>query len=155
MIEVRLAKFPSDADAVLEIWREFIATVPADLSYQGNEEEFAHLPGKYAEPFGRIILALQDEKLIGCVSLRKVSSEICEMKRLYVRSAARGLSVGQMLAERAVREAKSIGYAEMRLDVMPNYGEARGLYKKMGFVPAEPVSHNPVPGASFLGLTLA
>lgn len=151
---IRLAEFPQDSEAILEIWHEFVANSPENLAYQKNDEEFTSLPGKYAQPAGRIVLADPHGQLVGCVALKKVSSEICEMKRLYVRPHARGSGLGYRLVERVIHEAKLAGYLDMRLDVMAKSGPARQLYKSIGFSPAEPVSLNPVPGASFLGLKL-
>src|SRR5690606_15688313 len=140
--------------SVLSIWREFIANSPVNLDYQNNEAEFANLPGKYAAPKGCILLADQNGEIEGCIALREVNADICEMKRLYVRPEARGRNVGRQLAERLIAEARSIGYKEMRLDVQEKSVSARRLYGALGFVPAEPISFNPVPGASFLGRPL-
>jgi putative acetyltransferase len=154
MTAIRYAKFPEDLSAVLSIWREFIANSPVNLDYQENEAEFADLPGKYAAPRGCVLLADRDGDIEGCIALREVSTDICEMKRLYVRPHARGRNVGRQLAERLISEARSAGYSEMRLDVQERSVSARGLYNALGFVTADPISFNPVPGASFLGRRL-
>lgn len=154
MTIIRHARFPDDTPAVLGIWREFIADSPVDLGYQGNDADFANLPGKYAAPEGCVLLADRQGEIDGCVAFRKVSVALCEMKRLYVRPHARGDHLGRGLVERAIAEARSAGYREMRLDVMEKSLSARKVYAAFGFVPAEPVSFNPVPGASFLGLHL-
>jgi GNAT superfamily N-acetyltransferase len=151
MTTIRHAKFPDDRDRVLSIWREFIANSPVNLDYQNNDAEFANLPGKYAAPKGCVLLADHNGEIEGCVALREVDADICEMKRLYVRPQARGRNLGRQLAERLIAEARSIGYKEMRLDVMEKSVSARRLYAALGFVTAEPISFNPVPGASFLG----
>jgi len=154
MTIIRPAAFPDDTFSVLSIWREFVANSPVNLDYQGNDDEFANLPGKYAPPEGCVLLADRDSTIEGCVSFRKVSIEICEMKRLYVRPYARGSHLGRHLVDRLITEARMVGYREMRLDVMEKSLAARKLYKAFGFVAAEPVSFNPIPGASFLGLHL-
>lgn len=151
---VRHARFPQDAGAVLKIWREFVFSPSVSLDYQGYEAEFANIPGKYAPPEGRLLLATRDGNIAGCVSLRKVNDAICEMKRLYVRPSARGLGLGRQLAEYLIAEAKKAGYEEMRLDVLEEFRAARKLYAELGFVPADPVSFNPLPGTDFLGLNL-
>ena len=151
---IRHAIFPDDTNALLGIWREFIANSPVNLDYQHNDTEFANLPGKYAPPEGCILLADRGSEIVGCVGFRKVSIEICEMKRLYVRPHARGSGLGHDLVSRLIAEARLVGYREMRLDVMEKSASARKLYQDFGFVPAEPVSFNPVRGASFLGLRL-
>ena len=154
MVTIRQAQFPQDSEAVLDIWREFVASPSVSLDYQGNEQEFANLPGKYALPEGRILLADAGPRIAGCIALRKVTLAICEMKKLYVRPFARGAGLGRMLAERLIAEARAAGYAEMRLDVLAEFGAAQQLYASLGFEPAKAVSYNPTPGAKFLGLRL-
>jgi len=154
MTIIRHAIFPDDTACVLGIWREFIANSPVNLDYQGNDAEFANLPGKYAPPRGCVLLADQDGTIEGCIAFRDVSGGICEMKRLYVRPRARGTHLGHALVDRLIAEARIAGYREMRLDVMEKSVSARTLYRDFGFVAAEPISLNPVPGASFLGLHL-
>jgi putative acetyltransferase len=154
MTIIRKAEFPADGPAVLSIWREFIANSPVNLDYQNNEVEFATFTEKYAAPKGCVLLADTGGVIEGCVAMRQVSAAIGEMKRLYVRPAARGKQLGRELAERLIAEARAAGYREMRLDVQAKFLPARKLYADLGFVPAEPISFNPVAGASFLGLHL-
>lgn len=151
---IRPAFFPHDCADVLEIWREFVASPSVSLAFQGNEAEFAALPGKYAPPGGRILLAERGGEILGCIALRRVDDAICEMKRLYVRPAGRGLGLGRQLVERLIDEARGAGYAEMRLDVLAEFRSAQLLYRALGFAPADPVTVNPLPGALFLGLKL-
>ena len=154
MTIIRRADFPADRSKVLDIWREYVASPTVSLDYQGNEAEFATLPGKYAAPGGCVLLADRHGEIEGCIAFRGVSSDICEMKRLYVRSRARGNQLGRDLVWRLITEARLVGYREMRLDVLEEFASARRLYEAFGFVPAEPVSFNPTPGTSFLGLHL-
>lgn len=154
MTAIRPARFPEDSDAVLGIWREFIKNSPVNLDYQGYDAEFANLPGKYAPPRGCVLLADRDSEIEGCIALREVNHDICEMKRLYVRPHARGRGLGRILIEQSIVVARSIGYCEMRLDVQEKSVSARKLYADMDFVTAEPISFNPVPGAAFLGRRL-
>jgi putative acetyltransferase len=154
MTVIRHASFPDDTASLLGIWREFIANSPVNLDFQENDAEFESLPGKYAPPPGCVLLADRGGAIQGCVAFRKVSIEICEMKRLYVRPCARGHHLGRALVDRLIAQARTVGYREMRLDVMEKSASARKLYEAIGFVAADPVSFNPVPGASFLGLRL-
>lgn len=151
---IRPAIFPQDAASVLEIWREFVASPSVSLEYQNNEAEFADLPGKYAPPHGRVLLVDRDGEIDGCVAFRQVRPDIAEMKRLYVRPRARGSRLGHLLVDRLIREARSAGYSELRLDVLEEFSQARKLYAAFGFVAADPVSFNPLPGTAFLGLRL-
>jgi putative acetyltransferase len=154
MLKVRAAMFPQDREALLDIWREFIASPSVSLDFQGNEAEFADLPGKYAPPGGLVLLAISAEGVAGCVAMRRVDEAICEMKRLYVRPAARGLGAGRLLAERLLAEARRAGYREMRLDVLAEFTQAQKLYQDLGFEEADPISFNPLPGTRFLGRAL-
>jgi putative acetyltransferase len=152
--EIRQARFPEDRAAVEEIFREYIASPSVSLEFQDYEPELAALPGKYAPPEGALLLAWQTDRAIGCAAMRPVDEAICEMKRLYVRPEGRGMGLGRRLAEEIIAAARAAGYAEIRLDVLPEFERAREVYHSLGFRPAEPVTYNPVPGTSFLGLAL-
>lgn len=91
---------------------------------------------------------------MGCVALRPISVEACEMKRLYVRPAARGEQLGRRLVERLCEEARAAGYRRICLDTLSSMAAAIGLYTSMGFKPIEPYVFNPIPGALFLGRDL-
>lgn len=154
MIEILPARFPADLDAVVSIFREYVASPTVSLDFQDYETEFAALPGKYAAPDGRLLLAREQASVLGCAALRRVDAVSCEMKRVYVRPAARGRQLGRRLVERIVEEARLAGYARICLDVLPEFAAAQALYASLGFVPAEPVTFNPVPGTRFLALEL-
>jgi putative acetyltransferase len=139
---------------VRELFQEYADTLGVDLAFQGFDEELARLPGDYAPPAGRLLLGFEADQPVGCVALRPLEPEVCEMKRLYVRAGFRGSGWGRRLAEQVVEEAASAGYRRMRLDTLPEMAGARGLYRAMGFQPIPPYRHNPVPGTLFLELEL-
>jgi GNAT superfamily N-acetyltransferase len=143
-----------DIDVVREVFREYAASLGFDLEFQGFSEELATLPGHYAPPEGRLLLAWEGEEAAGCVALRPIEPGISEMKRLYVRPAYRGAGLGRRLAERIVQEAWDAGYGRMRLDTLPAMAGARALYQALGFRPIPPYRANPIDGAVFLELTL-
>ncbi|MFC0399125.1 GNAT family N-acetyltransferase [Paraburkholderia rhizosphaerae] len=154
MIEVRRARFPEDRDAVVAIFREYIGSATVSLEFQDYESELASLPGKYAAPGGCVLLAWDDDHVIGCAGFRQVDDRTCEMKRVYVRAVTRGQNIGRQLVDRVMSEARAAGYARMCLDVLPEFVAARRLYESLGFTPAPPVTFNPIPGTAFLGIDL-
>lgn len=154
MLTIRDADSAADLREARTLFEEYAAGLEHDLSFQGFQEELATLPGNYAPPHGRLLLAVWDEALAGCVALRQLEPGTCEMKRLYVRPAFRSLKVGRMLAERIIQEARDAGYRRMRLDTLPSMAPAITLYRRLGFHRIESYRENPVPGAVFLELQL-
>ena len=144
---------------VREIFREYQKSLGIDLGFQNFEEELAGLPGKYAPPRGRIYLAFfgesgEDGAAAGCIALRPLDGERCEMKRLYVRPAFRGHDLGRKLAERVVADARAIGYSEMLLDTLPDMSAAQALYRSLGFLSTDPYCFNPIERAQYMALAL-
>jgi ribosomal protein S18 acetylase RimI-like enzyme len=149
MVEYR-ADVPGDLPVVRELFEEYGRSLGFDLSFQGFDEELATLPGKYAPPNGTVIIARADGTPVGCVALRRIDQETCEMKRLYVRPAARGLHIGGELARRIIQAAEERGYRSMRLDTLQTMKSAVALYKGLGFQEIAPYIFNPIPGALFM-----
>ncbi|MEW5702596.1 MAG: GNAT family N-acetyltransferase [Candidatus Zixiibacteriota bacterium] len=141
-------------DAVRQLFREYAESLNFDLCFQGFDRELAELPGEYAPPTGRLLLARAGDREPGCIALRALSPDICEMKRLYVRSEFRGQKIVLLLAQRLIAEARVCGYTHMRLNTVPAMQTAIGLYRSLGLVTIPPYRHNPVPGALFFELNL-
>jgi GNAT superfamily N-acetyltransferase len=140
----------SDVEEVRTLFREYAASLPFPLDFQDFDRELAELPGSYAPPRGVLLLA----RSAGCVGLRPIDETTCELKRLYVRPAARGTGLGRRLTEAVVAEARGLGYAHMRLDTVPGMEAAQLLYEHLGFHEIPPYRANPIPGARFLELQL-
>lgn len=143
-----------DIALIRVLFLEYADWLRIDLCFQGFDEVLRTLPGKYAPPKGRLYLAFVDEDIAGCIGLRPLSNDTCEMKRLYVRDSFRGLGLGRRLAETVIADAKMIGYHSMRLDTLPAMGAAIELYRSLGFNEIAPYRDNPVPGALFFELNL-
>ena len=151
MLSIIQSETAEQIDAARSLFREYEAWLGLDLCFQGFEDELSGLPGKYALPDGRLLLAYQDEKLAGCIALRKLENGICEMKRLFVRDDFRGTRIGVQLIERLIAHARRIGYARMRLDTYPEkMGKAVSLYESHGFHTIEPYYDNPHDGVLFM-----
>lgn len=129
-------------------------TFAAYLNLQNYDEELRHLEGKYGLPDGRLYLALQDGAPAGCIALRKLDAERCELKRLYVRPAFRGRGLARLLTEQIIRDARAIGYRRILLDTLPFLENAIHLYRSLGFTDAPRYNDSPLDTTLFLQLDL-
>ena len=141
-------------DAAREIFRDYAQSLSVDLCFQNFEAELAALPGDYAAPEGKLLLAWVDGELAACGAMRSVPdtdyANACEMKRLYVRPAFRRFGLGRMLAQSLLDEARSAGYSVMLLDTLDEMEAARELYASLGFEEIPPYYFNPIAGAHYL-----
>jgi putative acetyltransferase len=138
-----------------ELFVEYAKSLGFSLCFQNFDAELAALPGDYAPPDGRLLLAKYEGQLVGCVALHKLGDDICEMKRLYLRPKFRGKGLGRALGEEIIAEAREIGYRTMRLDtVEPVMKDAVAMYRQFGFKEVPPYCANPIAGAMYMELKL-
>ena len=158
--EVKGLKFAQSESAqqiarARELFLEYAQSLGFSLCFQNFDKELAALPGDYALPEGRLLLAEYENQLAGCVALHRLGPEVCEMKRLYLRPQFRGKGLGCSLAERIIVEARQAGYRFMRLDtVEPVMKDAVAMYRKLGFREVAPYRPNPIAGAMYMELEL-
>jgi putative acetyltransferase len=149
------AESPAQLAQARELFLEYARSLGFSLCFQNFDQELAGLPGGYAPPEGRLLIAEYDGQVVGCVALHKLEPGICEMKRLYLRPTVRGKGLGRILAERIIAEARQIGYHRMRLDtVEPVMKDAVAMYRKLGFTEIAPYCPNPMSGVIYMELQL-
>jgi putative acetyltransferase len=154
MVQIVQTTSPEDIAAARRLFEEYAASLNISLCFQNFSEELAGLPGAYAAPRGRLLLALVDGAPAGCVALRPKEGAACEMKRLYVRPAHQGAGLGRQLVGAVITEARAIGYESMLLDTLPIMQTALKLYESIGFVRRAPYFDSPVDGNVFMELKL-
>lgn len=149
------ATSPTQIAQVRDLFLEYAQSLGFSLCFQSFDQELAGLPGDYAPPDGRLLLAEFEGQLAGCVALHKLDGNICEMKRLYLRPQFRAKGLGRALAETIIAEARVLGYQRMRLDtVEPVMRDAVAMYHRLGFKEIAPYCQNPIAGAMYMELQL-
>ena len=158
MLTILPAETPEQIHTAREMIVEYANWLEFNLCFQGFEEELRTLPGRYAPPAGRLLLALWNEKPAGVIALRPLGEQgpaVCEMKRLFVRREFRGHGIGRVLAEQIIVEAAEMGYERMRLDTIPGkMDSAIAMYREMGFAEIGPYYKTPVGQTLFMELAL-
>ncbi len=124
------------------------------LDIQNYDEEINHLEIKYGMPDGRLYLIYSDEELAGCIGLRKIDNQSCEMKRLYIKPQFRGKKLGNILVKKIIEDAREIGYSYMLLDTLPFLQSAIHMYKKFGFYEIESYNDSPMDTSIYMKLDL-
>ncbi|GMU81843.1 MAG: N-acetyltransferase [Planctomycetota bacterium] len=153
-LEIQIAESPADMAAIRGLFVEYAESLGFSLCFQGFDRELADLPGCYAAPRGSLRLALIDGIPAGCVAVRPLDDDICEMKRLYVKPAQRRSGLGRRLVDVALQDARRIGYRVMRLDTLSTMTAAIALYHSVGFRTIPAYYENPIESAVYLECSL-
>jgi predicted N-acetyltransferase YhbS len=154
LLEIKQVSTKEQINTARRIFKEYEKYIGVDLKFQNFKKELENLKSEYSPPKGCILLAFFDGDIVGCVALREFKSQICEMKRLYVKNEFRGKGIGKTLVELVIQKAKEVGYSHMRLDTLSFMKEAIALYYRFGFKEIKPYRYNPIPGAQFFELNL-
>lgn len=154
MVTIVRADSPGLWSVSIQLFDEYVASLPVSLEFQNVGYEREHLAQEYGTSHGALLLARDDDAWVGCGAWRHFSNTRCEMKRLYVRPQARGQGVGRALATALVDDARRRGYRTMLLDTWPTMVAAQALYESLGFQAVEAYRHNPVVGTRFFQLAL-
>ena len=153
-MEIIRAQSKLQIEIARTLFREYEAFLQVDLCFQGFEAELAGLPGRYGPPRGALLLAMEGNTAAGCVALRPIDAELCEMKRLFVRPHYLGWGIGKALAKAIIEKARKARYGRMVLDTLDKLEPALALYAQLGFKPCAPFYLNPLPGVVYLELDL-
>jgi GNAT superfamily N-acetyltransferase len=143
-----------DMHLIRELFQEYEEFLGFDLCFQDFQQELASLPGAYGPPSGTLLLAREGEGVLGCVALRAIEPDVCEMKRLYLRPAARGKGTGLALCRDVIDRARKLGYKSMKLDTVSKLSKAIDLYRTLGFKTCPAYCHNPHPDVEYFELQL-
>jgi len=154
MVKLKQVESEEEVKQARGLFEEYAAWLGFNLCFQNFDKELSQLPGDYAQPNGRLLLAVENDQVAGCVALRKIGEGIGEMKRLYVRPAFRRFGLGRALAQALLDEARRAGYSVMLLDTLDDMEAARELYTALGFEEIPPYYFNPIAGAHYLKATL-
>jgi ribosomal protein S18 acetylase RimI-like enzyme len=155
VLRITQATTQNDIQEARQLFKEYETALGISLCFQNFEQELAGLPGDYALPHGRLLLAREDDQVMACIALRPLGPTTCEMKRLFVRPEYRDRGLGRVLVEAIIEEARKIGYTHMRLDTIADrMDRAVALYRSIGFVEIPPYRENPVDSATFMELDL-
>lgn len=153
-IEIVVANDHKKVADAKKLIQEYGNAIKIDLNFQNFKEELKKLPGNYVAPKGILLLAYVDNKAAGCIALKELNSNSCEMKRLYVRDAYRGQGIGKQLVTRLIEEARNMKYEFMKLDTIPGMIRAQQIYESYGFVDINPFVYNPTDGTRYMELKL-
>lgn len=160
-MDIRIVSAYEQKEEVRELFSEYTEMLIKNdesfkkyLDIQNYDEEIEHLEMKYGMPYGRLYLIYYDARLAGCIGLRKIDNQNCEMKRLYIRPEFRGKKLANILVAKIIEDAKKIGYSNMLLDTLPFLESAIHIYKKFGFYEIESYNDSPMDTSIYMKLDL-
>lgn len=153
-MNIKIIPAKEELNELRELFKEYSNSLDIDLCFQDFEQELEDLPGKYSGPDGRLYIALFNDKVAGCVALRRYNHESAELKRLFIRNGFRGLGISKRLVQKVIQESRDIGYHSILLDTLDTMKPAISLYRSFGFEEVSAYYPNPIEGALYFKLNL-
>jgi len=141
-------------EEVKTLFQDYQRELAVDLGFQDFNQELETLPGVYKEPRGSMLLAMDQDNIVGCIALKPLSKTVCEMKRLYVRPEYRKQGIGKQLVLKIIAKAKKKGYQLMKLDTLERLHASYHLYQSVGFEETEAYYDNPLDDVVYFQLKL-
>jgi len=154
MVEIIHAHLPELVGKVRSLFERYAASSRRDCGPPDWDGESADFPGEYVPPAGALLMAQERSTAIGCVGMRPLKKDVCEMQWLFVKPSERGRGIGRLLVESLIEEAKQMGYRKMRLFTRSSTGQTIDLFLSLGFREIEPYHWTPIPGGLYFELAL-
>ena len=155
MYKFTIARSEQDFLQAKDLFLAYADWLGIELNYQNFERELEELPLQYGPPEGCLILLYSEKEAIGCVGVRRNEAQIAELKRMYILETYQGKGLGRQLLERAIEEARQLGYTSIRLDTFPTMKGANYLYESFGFIDIPAYRYNPFPETRFMELDIS
>jgi putative acetyltransferase len=147
---IQIARTPEDFAEGKKLFLEYAQSLDFSLCFQGFEQELADIHVQYAAPNGALLLVKNENEMLGCAGVRRWQGDTAELKRMYLRAAARGHGMGRHLLDAALECARTLGYRAIRLDTLPTMQTAIALYRAAGFQDIAAYRENPFEGVIYL-----
>ncbi len=148
---------PNTADQfndAINLFQEYANSLNISLAFQNFDEELNIINSMYGSPTGCLLLVYDNELPIACAAYRKIGEDVCELKRMYIKSDYRRNGVGQEIMNILCTRAKLNGYKLMRLDTLDTMIPAIKLYSNNGFYTIDAYYHNPNEGVVYMEKSL-
>ena len=142
MSEITIRRIRPEDDSIvrrvlIEVLREFGAT---GEGFSDQDTELAAMSAAYEGPGAAYFVAELAGRIVGGAGvgpLPLAESDVCELRKMYLLSEARGRGIGRGLLETCLAAARGMGYRECYLETLAQMERARDLYERFGFLPLE------------------
>ena len=89
----------------------------------------------YFDNKGTFLVLIDEGRVVGSGAIRRLSDDICELKRMWFLKDYRGRGLGTKMAQMLLDFAKITDYKKVRLDTIDEKKQAQALelYQRLGF----------------------